>query len=153
MNDFNNDLPPLEPELGEDGTKITKEGAEESVNKLLDYYDIEFEDIVNDQGKEGARTWKNKIVRAFQKGRLELLEDPDKGFCIVQNFSTKKQLVYKEYGAIAAIQSAKQKDSETANLTLLASLSGNMVAWFKSRSNCTGPDLRLAEAIVMVFFF
>ncbi len=146
-------LPELKPELGKDGTKIDKRAAEASVDELLDFYDIEFEDIVNDQGKEGAKTWKNKIIRAFQKGRLETVQDPDKGFCIIQNFSTGKSLTYKEYGAKAAIQSAKQKDAESANLTLLASLSGNFLVWFEKKVNCSGPDLRLAEAIVMVFFF
>lgn len=151
----NNIIPPLMPELGKDGTKIDRESAEKSVDELLEHYHIEFENIVNYEGKEGAKTWKNKMIKAFQEGRLETYkdDDPEKGFCIIQNFSTGKSLTYKEYGFTAAVQSSKQKDPTTANLTLLASLAGNMVGFFSSKKNCSGPDLRLAEAVVTIFFF
>ncbi len=135
--------------------RISPESAEKSVQDLLDFYEIEFEDIVNDQGKEGAKTWKNKITRAFQKERLETRkdDDPEKGFCIIQHTSTGKHFTYKEYNHKAAIAYAGQKDNASASFSLLGSLSGQSSEIFKSRKNFSGPDLRLAEAVVMIFFF
>lgn len=142
-------------ETEEKKPRISEKSAEKSVQELLDYYEVEFEDIVNDQGKEGAKTWKNKIARAFQKERLEtkIDDDPEKGFCIIQHTSTGKSFTYKEYNHKAATAYAKQKDSASASFSLLGSLSGQSSEIFKSKKNFSGPDLRLAEAVVMIFFF
>ena len=135
--------------------RLSKEAAEKSVNEILNFYRIKFEHIVNDQGKEGAETWKNKIVEAF---RDELLEtnhdsDPEKGFQIIQHTSTGVTVIYNEYGVTAARAYSKEKDTASANLAMMAAMSGKGVPYFESKKNFSGSDIRLLEQIGLIFLF
>jgi hypothetical protein len=135
--------------------RISEESATKSVDEILDFYRIKFKHIVNDQGKEGAETWKNKMVEAFRDGLLETKQDPDpeKGFQIIQHTSTGQTVIYNEYGVKAAREYAKQRDSASANLAMMASMSGKGMPFFESRKNFSGSDIRLLEALGMVFLF
>ena len=137
----------------EAGKDISEESAKNTFNKILDYYDIDFEDIVNDQGKEGAKTLQNKFIRAIRKGRVEtnVDDDPKKGFQIIQHLSTGKTITYNEYNATAAEESDKGKGSSAMQYHLLASLSGKGVPYIKNATNFRGPDVKLAEYIAILF--
>lgn len=135
--------------------RISEKSAKASVDEILKHYRIKFDHIVNDQGKDGAKTWYNKMVEAFRDELLETRQDsdPEKGFQIVQHTTTGKEIVYNEYGFKAAREYAKQKDSTSGQFSLLGSLSGKEMSYFESKKNFSGGDLRLSEAIVLVFFF
>lgn len=133
--------------------KISKESAQKVFNEILEYYDIDFEDIVNDQGKEGAKTLENKLIRAIMAGRIEtkMSDDHNQGFQIIQHTRTGKTVAYNEYGTKAARESAKQKDSASAQYALLGSLSGLGMDYFNSKKNFPGPCLKLAEYVAVIF--
>lgn len=135
--------------------RISEESATKSVDEILDFYRIKFKHIVNDQGKEGAETWKNKMVEAFRDGLLETNQDPDpdKGFQIIQHTSTGQTIFYNEYGSKAAKEYAKQRDSASANLAMMASMSGKGMPFFESKKNFSGSDTRLLESIGLIFLF
>lgn len=132
---------------------ISKESAQQVFDGILDYYDIDFEDIVNDQGKEGAKTLQNKFIRAIMKGRVEtnMSDDPKKGFQIIQHLSTGKSITYNEYNATAAEESDKGKGSSEMQYRLLASLAGKGIPYIKNSSIFRGPDVKLAEYIAVIF--
>jgi len=132
---------------------LSDEAAQAVFQEILDYYDIEFDDIVNDQGQEAAKTLKNKMVRSIRKGKIEtrMHDDIDKGFQIIQHTSTGKVIEYNEYNATAAEESDKGKGISAAQYRLLGSLSGKGAEFIKSKHNLRGPDLKLAEYIAVLF--
>lgn len=132
---------------------ISKESAQDVFDGILEYYDIDFEDIVNDQGKDGAKTVQNKFIRAIMSGRIEtnIHDDAKKGFQIIQHTRPGETVVYNEYNLKAARESAKAKDSTSAQFCLLASMSGLGVPYFENVKNFRGPDLKLAEYISILF--
>lgn len=134
--------------------KISKESAQKTFNELLEYYDIDFEDIVNERGKEGAQTLQNKFVRAIQNGKIEtnLSSDPKKGFQIIQNLASGKTITYNEYNAEAAEASDRGTGVSSSQYLLLGKLSGKAEGYIKNPANFNGPDLRLAEHIALLFF-
>lgn len=129
--------------------KLAEEAATEIFQELLDYYDIDYEDIVNDQGKDAAKTLRNKLIRAIRAGRVEtkMNDDPEKGFQIIQHAKDGKIFEYNEYNAKAAEESDKARGVSGAQYRLLGSLSGKGDAIKKMR----GPDLKLAEYIAVLF--
>jgi len=133
--------------------KISKESAKAVFEEVLAYYDIDFEDIVNDQGKEGAQTLQNKLIRAISDGRIEVnhSQDPEKGFQIIQNLSTGQTVAYNEYNAKAAEEGDKGKGPSAMQYRLLGSLSGKGVDHIKSPKVFRGPDLKLAEFVAVLF--
>ena len=52
--------------------KISAESAELQIESWLDYFGLSFEDIEIDEGKEAAQTLMNTLVRAIQRGELEI---------------------------------------------------------------------------------
>lgn len=51
---------------------ISEEVARDQIQQLLDYYDIDQNDIVVDQGPEAVETVLNRLIRAIRKGYLEV---------------------------------------------------------------------------------
>lgn len=142
MSDEKQAVTPQKPKLSEEAAKAVFE-------ELLDYYDIDFEDIVNDQGKEGAQTLQNKFIRAIRNGRIEtkMNDDAAKGFQIIQHTRDGKVFEYNEYNAKAAEESDKAKGISASQYRLLGSLSGKGETIKKMR----GPDLKLAEYVAVLF--
>ena len=131
--------------------KLSKESAEAVFNEFLDFYDIDFEDIVNDQGKEGAKTLQNKMIRAIQKGKVEIKMVEENGgerLHVVQNLIGGDCVAYKEYNAAASMEADKGRGGATANYYLLASLCGHGVDRIKK---LRGPDLKIAEYIGILY--
>jgi hypothetical protein len=143
-------------ELGEvkQKPKISKESAQKIFKGILDYYDIDFEDIVNERGKEGAKTVQNKFVRAIMKGKIETnhSDDHEKGFQIIQNLSSGTTVAYNEYNAKAAEESDKATGVSSQQYMLLGALCGKGVDYIKNKKVFNGPDTRLAEHIALLFF-
>lgn len=142
--------------VGEEKKKreISEESARKTFSEILEYYDIDYQDIVSDRGKEGAETLQNKLVRAIMKGRIETnqSEDLEKGFQIIQNLKSGTTVAYNEYNAKAAEESDKGRGVSSAQYMLLGSLCGKGVDFIRNKKVFNGPDLRLAENIALLFF-
>lgn len=130
--------------------KLGEEAATKVFQEILDYYDIDYEDIVNDQGKDAAKTLRNKLIRAIRAGRLETnhSEIPEEGFQIIQHARHGHTFTYNEYNAKAAEESDKGRGVSSAQYNLLGALSGKGAASIKKMR---GPDLKLGEYIAVIF--
>lgn len=143
-----------QPVIEKKKREISKESAQKTFDEILDYYDIHFDDIVNERGKEGAKTVQNKFIRAIQNGKIETnhSQDQDKGFQIIQNLASGTTVAYNEYNAVAAEQSDKGNGVSSSQYMLLGSLCGKGADFIKNKKVFNGPDLRLAEHIALLFF-
>lgn len=54
---------------------VSEETAEKHMDKILDYYDLDIEDIEDAELKRACRTSIRKMIKAFQKGTLEYSEE------------------------------------------------------------------------------
>lgn len=129
--------------------EISEESATKTFDEILEYYDIEIDDIVNDQGKEGAETLRNKLIRAIKDGRIEtrMSENIEEGFQIIQHTRRGVTVVYNEYNATAAEESDKEKTISGGRYRLLGSLCKKGKDYIMSPKNFNGADLKLAEFI------
>ena len=64
---------------------ISGESAKEQLETLMDYYDIDKDDIEIEEGPEAVQTLMNGLVRAIRKGRLEIKVDGDGKLLVAQH--------------------------------------------------------------------
>ncbi len=64
---------------------ISKEMAAEQLEVLMEYYDIDKDDIEIEEGTEAVQTLMNGLVRAIRKGRLEIKVDADNKLVVTQH--------------------------------------------------------------------
>jgi len=57
--------------------KLSEESAKEQLDQLLDYYDIEKDDIEIEEGPEAVQTLLNGLIRAIRRGRVEIKEESE----------------------------------------------------------------------------
>lgn len=131
-----------------DEIKISSENAESQFNEWLDFYDIVFDDIVREQTKEGAETIANKVKRAIQTGRLEIVPDDPNGFTVVQHTMKGVELRYSELSGQAKAETDRYTGNITKVYALLGKLSGLGLDAIKQLK---GRDLGLAECIGAIF--
>jgi len=127
---------------------VNEASAKVTFDGILDYYDIVFRDIEVDQGKEGALTVKNKLVRGIMTGRLQTHthDDPKYGFQIILNLRTGDSITFNEYNhaALEAFNLAKGVKS----IALMGALCDEGPDRLKLLK---GPDLKTLEFISVLF--
>ena len=64
---------------------ISEEIAAEQLAVLMEYYDIDKNDIEIEEGPEAVQTLMNGLVRAIRKGRLEIKLDSDGKLIVTQH--------------------------------------------------------------------
>ena len=64
---------------------ISEEAASDQLELLLEYYDIDKNDIEIEQGPEALQTLMNGLVRAISKGRLEISLGAEGKLVVVQH--------------------------------------------------------------------
>ncbi len=64
---------------------ISEESAKEQLEALMEYYDIDKDDIEIEEGPEAVQTLMNGLVRAIRKGRLEIKLDSDQKLVVTQH--------------------------------------------------------------------
>ena len=126
--------------------ELSKESAQAIIKEWFDHYDIDFSDIVNDQGKEGAETVRNKLTRAIKKGRLQTKKE--NGFEVIQHLTDGKTLTYGELSGKHMIEGEKAKGSISGMYAMLGSLAGIEKTAIE---NLKGKDLGLAHAVGTIF--
>ena len=65
--------------------RISEEMASEQLSVLMEYYDIDKNDIEIEEGPEAVQTLINGLVRAIRKGRLEIKVDSDGKLLVMQH--------------------------------------------------------------------
>ena len=64
---------------------ISKESAKEQLEILMEYYDIDKNDLENEEGPEAVQTLMNGLIRAIKNGRLEIKVDSDQKLIVTQH--------------------------------------------------------------------
>lgn len=132
---------------------ISEESAQEQMQEFLDYYDIDARDIEIDQGEESVETVLNRLIRAIQKGYLEV--DMSGGEPVVtQNLQHPpgevKTLVYGVIQARHKIEMDKaSKDRGAVRMhALMSALSGEAPRAIQSLQ---GVDMSIMERLATLF--
>jgi len=127
--------------------KLSEESAQEQLNQLLDYYEIDFDDIPTDQ-KNSFDMIGKKLVKFIRQGRLEIkIEDGIQCIQTLKNGST--VITYKELTGKAktAMGTKSAEDGNGRIYALMGALSDGEAAIMQLK----GPDLSLAECLGAVF--
>ena len=127
--------------------KLSEDSAQEQLNRLLDYYEIDFDDIPSDQAKSFEMIGK-KLVKFIRQGRLEIkTEDGIQCIQTLRNGTT--IITYKELNGKAktAMGTKSAEDGNGRIYALMGALSDGetMITELK------GPDLSLVECLGAVF--
>lgn len=129
--------------------KIQEEPATAVFDEILDYHEIRWTQLENDQGPEGANMIKSKIVDAIQRGRIEtnIHEDHQKGFQVIIHMRDGKSATFNEYNHKGLEEGAKCKTVK--NIALMGALldEGGEARLKQLR----GPDLKLVEVLSVLF--
>jgi hypothetical protein len=127
---------------------ISEEIAVEQAGILLDYYDIDPEDLPDDQQKI-VDTYTRKLIKAIMRGRIEIKEI-DGAPAITQFTKAGSTIAYGILGGKAREETSKVKDGNHYGkiYALLGSMSG---IGKDAISALEGPDLTTAEALGMLF--
>ena len=127
--------------------KLSEESAQEQLNQLLDYYEIDFTDIPTDQ-KNAFDMIGKKLVKFIRQGRLEIkIEDGIQCIQTLRNGTT--TIEYKELSgkAKSAMGTKSAEDGNGRIYALMGALSDGEAAIIQLK----GPDLSLAECLGAVF--
>jgi hypothetical protein len=132
---------------------ISEETAQGQIDKFLDCYDIDPDDMP-DNLKAAVISSLKKIKKAIRKGRLEI-EITDETVIISQYIDSKKApkgapnpIVYKEVTGAAKIGIKDDSTDYGKMYSFLGALSGEGIRLFQ---NLSGKDLSLAESLGVVF--
>ena len=126
---------------------LSEDSAQEQLNQLLDYYEIDFDDIPTEQAKAFQMIGK-KLVKFIRQGRLEIkIEDGIQCIQTLRNGTT--IIIYKELNGKAktAMGTKSAEDGNGRIYALMGALSDGetMITELK------GPDLSLVECLGAVF--
>ena len=140
---------------------ITREIAEQQLEKLFEYYEIELEKQLKADNAEKAQATaddiRDRLTRAIMKGRLEICDDEESqygGLKIVQRLrrpvGNVSQIVYGEVTGRArtAIKDVDKGSPHAKVYSLLGAISKEPVQVFM---NIGGVDLTCAETLAAVF--
>ena len=98
----------------EDGYILSKEAAENVLESLFDFLEIDVDEIEDPKLKDMIKSSRGRLIKAIRKGRIEIKTDG--GFRVIQHlrFDEKKEnsLVFKVPGAIAKKAMADKKPED-----------------------------------------
>lgn len=131
--------------------QISEEAAEAQIQKILDFYDLDKDDLVNDEQIKLYEVSVKRLIKPIRRGDL-VISDED-GLKIVQHLrrSTGEQsLEYAELSGKNKIAMEKQKDQEIYGkiYSLVASLTNKSNADIASLK---GRDISTVECLGMLF--
>lgn len=131
--------------------KISKESAMAQIESWLTFYGLDFEDIEIENGPAVAKTITNNLVRAIQRGELEI---NIAGTAVVTQhlvmpIGATKTIEYKGNRiGYSRIASEKYDDSTTSTYGFMAAMSG---VEFDDLMKLDGADLTIFRRISTVF--
>lgn len=103
--------------------KLSEESAREQMQRLLDSYDIDANDLEVENGPEWVATVVNRLVRAIMRGHLEILEGGVVKHTLVVPKGDLVEITYQRLNGIAIKSADKAKGSFDVHCALMGSLS------------------------------
>lgn len=126
----------------------SKETAKNEIKKMLDYYEIEIEEIEDEKLRTAIENSYKRLIKAVMKGRLRInLND---GIEIIQKTRIGEEIKYREINgkAKSAMAGKKEDDFYGKAYALMGSLSG---LGESAISSLKGVDLSLVEVLGLIF--
>lgn len=140
--------------------KLSIETAAEQLELLLDFYEMDDSDFIDDDTGEvsaAVKSIKRKLVKAISKGRLELEMDENGSFTgnIHQHLDGKYKkiespITYKRLGGVAKVATKEASDNNKYGkiYAMMGSLCG---LGARSMIALTGPDSLAMENLGLLF--
>lgn len=127
--------------------KLSEESASAILDKLIEYYEIDLDDLPS-ASKDSIDATMKKLVKFIRKGRLEINTE-DGIQCIQTLRDGKTKITYKELCGKAkiAMGSKKETDHHGRLFALLGALSDGET----TIAQLKGPDLSLVECLGGLF--
>jgi hypothetical protein len=128
--------------------KISERVAEDQVNLLLDYYDIELADINNDAQRDAVESALTKLRRGVRRGLLEIKEQD--GLKVTQILRNQEKIEYCELDGRAKLAMKNKKDTDGhgrifAIMGYLSGLGESAIICLKAN------DLSIVECLGVIF--
>jgi plasmid stabilization system protein ParE len=127
---------------------VTKDVAKNELKKMLDYYEIDIDEIEEKDLKRAIKGGMDRLIKAVRLGRLEIkLED---GIKIIQTLRNGEKITYREIDGTAKMEMAGKNadDYYGKSYALMGSLSGLGESAIKALKSV---DLSLAEVLGLIF--
>jgi Glu-tRNA(Gln) amidotransferase subunit E-like FAD-binding protein len=128
---------------------LAKELAENELQKMLDYYEIDIDEIEDKELKKAIKAGYDRLIKAVRLERLQVITE--NGIKIIQTLKSNKSTVeYREIDGKSkmAMAGKDEKDYYGKSYALMGSLSG---LGENAISNMKGVDLSLVETLGMIF--
>jgi hypothetical protein len=138
-----------EYKMDKDKYKLSKETAQAELQKMLDYYEIDIDEIEDKELKKAIKAGYDRLIKAVRLERLQVITED--GIKIIQKLKSNGSTVeYREIDGKSkmAMAGKDEKDYYGKSYALMGSLSGlgeNVI------SNMKGVDLSLVETLGMIF--
>ena len=130
-------------------TKLSKKNAKEYLQKMLDYYEIDIDEIEDKKLKNAIKQGSDRLIKAIRYGRIEFKFE--NGIQVIQTLrSNGETITYEEINGEAktAMAGKHEDDFYGKSYALMGSLSG----WGESAiKKLKGVDLSLVEVLGMIF--
>lgn len=128
--------------------KLSEKVARDQLQAMLDYYEIDIDDIEEKDVKRAVKAGYKRVIKAIRLGRLEISTEGD--IKITQTTRNGEKIVYREIDGKAKVAMAgkEEKDYYGKSYAMMGSLSD------LGESGITmlkGVDLSLAEVLGMIF--
>ncbi|MCK4499839.1 hypothetical protein KAU11_05035 [Candidatus Babeliales bacterium] len=127
---------------------LSEESAQDQLELFFEYYDMEVEDIHDDQAKALEMSI-SRIIKSIRKGKLEFAET-DSILKITQHLKNGTTIVYGEISGKTKL--AMKSKLDTDNYGKIYSLCGSLTGIGEAGiSKLKGADLSLCECIGALF--
>ena len=130
--------------------KLGEKAAKEVLKKMLDFYEIEIDEIEDKDIRKAVKSGHNRLIKAIRLERLKV-EYPDGTIKIIQYTRLNNQeIVYREIDGKAkvAMASKEEKDYYGKSYALMGALSD----WGEQAIvSLKGVDSSLVEVLGMIF--
>jgi hypothetical protein len=127
---------------------LSEKSAKENLQQMLDYYEIDIDDIDDKDTRKAVSSSLKKIIKSIMKGRLEIKIEEE--FQVIQYTKNGEKIIYREIDGISKSAMASKGDNDYNGkcYALMGSLSGLGESAIRSLK---GVDLSLTEVLGVVF--
>ena len=134
--------------MQEEKYAISKKVAESELQKMLDYYEIDIDEIEDKKVKAAIKSSYDRLIKAVRLKRLEIkIEEEIK---IIQTLRSGQKIDYREIDGKAKVAMAGKE--ETDHYGKAYALMGSLSGWGESAIlQIKGVDLSLVEVLGLIF--
>lgn len=130
---------------------ISEESAQLQIDAWMEYYGLDFGDIVIEDGEAAAKTLMNTLIRAIMRGELEI--DSSDGLTIIQHLKhpTKKTEKITYSGKVSRARLAMDKAGKGQQASMYAFMASMSNLPTSELIRLDGSDVTVFNRIAVVF--